>query len=290
LCVVPTHFFGIPADIDKLRTKLRGSGIMIVEDAAQAMGGIHNGKFLGTQGDAGFFSLSRGKAITSIEGGIIVTDDPRLASVLRAQIASLSSYGPFQQLKLLFSACALWLFLRPRLFWFPKLLPFVNFGETVFDPDFPLRRMSGLQAGLLRKWRKKLKLFSDMRMKVSELWSALPTTALDGHRRGPYAMEKGSLIRYPVFFKNQTIRDTLLSLSNKYGWGITRVYREPVTTIKALQIAENEKKAPGAQACAETLLTLPNHGFVTTNDVSRIEQCISHLQNNKKNNFPGIPK
>ncbi|HZW36455.1 MAG TPA: DegT/DnrJ/EryC1/StrS family aminotransferase, partial [Candidatus Deferrimicrobiaceae bacterium] len=39
LCVVPTHLFGIPSDIDRVRRTCEGKGIFIVEDAAQAMGG-----------------------------------------------------------------------------------------------------------------------------------------------------------------------------------------------------------------------------------------------------------
>ena len=69
LCVVPTHLYGMPADIEKLHWALQGREIFIVEDAAQAMGAEWQGKKLGTLGDVGFFSLGRGKALSTVEGG-----------------------------------------------------------------------------------------------------------------------------------------------------------------------------------------------------------------------------
>ncbi|MBE0669596.1 MAG: aminotransferase class I/II-fold pyridoxal phosphate-dependent enzyme, partial [Anaerolineales bacterium] len=64
LCIVPTHLFGIPADLQKVRELCGNRKIFIVEDAAQAMGAEFKGKKLGTFGDAGIFSLGRGKNIT----------------------------------------------------------------------------------------------------------------------------------------------------------------------------------------------------------------------------------
>ena len=80
LAVVPTHLFGIPADVPRLRKLVKGSGIAIVEDAAQAMGEeIGDGK-AGTLGDVSFFSLARGKAFSVVEGGVILTDRNDLGS------------------------------------------------------------------------------------------------------------------------------------------------------------------------------------------------------------------
>ena len=275
LCILPTHFFGLPAISDNLLKDLVGAGIMIVEDAAQAMGGAIDGKFLGTLGDAGFFSLSRGKALTAVEGGIIITNNPRLASVLTARVAALDSYGIVRQLELLLSACVLWLFLRPSLFWFPKLLSFVKLGETVFDPDFTIHRMSGVQAGMARAWRDKLKTFSDARKKTSRAWTASLADAPHIKPINPTALEAASLIRYPVFIENREVRDKILFLSNNYGWGITRMYPKPVDAIGPLHFTEEEKENPGAHACAENLLTLPNHGFVNNKDVSRIMKYLT---------------
>src|SRR5262245_1396512 len=74
LAVVPTHRFGAPSDVPRSRRLFRDPGVTIVEDAAQAMGESWKGRKLGTFGDVGFFSLGRGKAFSTVEGGVILTD------------------------------------------------------------------------------------------------------------------------------------------------------------------------------------------------------------------------
>jgi perosamine synthetase len=79
LAIIPAHLFGIPSDINRLRSLLGDTKTMIIEDAAQAMGGKWKGKKLGTLGDVGFFSLGRGKALSTVEGGIILTNREDIA-------------------------------------------------------------------------------------------------------------------------------------------------------------------------------------------------------------------
>ncbi|HEX7766321.1 MAG TPA: DegT/DnrJ/EryC1/StrS family aminotransferase, partial [Nitrospira sp.] len=69
LCVVSTHLFGRPADTERVKQLCGGKGILVVEDAAQAMGGQTGDRLLGTIGDVGFYSLGRGKNMTCGTGG-----------------------------------------------------------------------------------------------------------------------------------------------------------------------------------------------------------------------------
>jgi dTDP-4-amino-4,6-dideoxygalactose transaminase len=68
LCIIPTHLFGIPSDVGRIRDICEAKGIYILEDAAQALGVTVGGRKAGTLGDVGFFSLGRGKNITSGSG------------------------------------------------------------------------------------------------------------------------------------------------------------------------------------------------------------------------------
>ena len=69
--------------MEGLRTVLRDPGVAIVEDAAQAMGEASEGGKLGALGDVGFFSLGRGKALSCMEGGVILTNRDDIAEGLR---------------------------------------------------------------------------------------------------------------------------------------------------------------------------------------------------------------
>jgi 8-amino-3,8-dideoxy-alpha-D-manno-octulosonate transaminase len=73
--VLPVHMCGAMARIDELRDLCDRKGLILVEDACQAIGGSLNGQALGTFGRAGCFSFDYVKTITCGEGGAVVTND-----------------------------------------------------------------------------------------------------------------------------------------------------------------------------------------------------------------------
>jgi perosamine synthetase len=81
--VVPVHVSGRAADMGAILDIARRHGIQVVEDAAESFVSKHQGKFLGTLGIAGCFSLSPNKTIATGQGGLITTDDDRLHVRLR---------------------------------------------------------------------------------------------------------------------------------------------------------------------------------------------------------------
>lgn len=77
--IVPVHFGGYMADMDRLKEIAQAHGLLIVEDACHAWGSQWKGKGAGTLGACGVFSFQASKNISSGEGGIIVTDDEGVA-------------------------------------------------------------------------------------------------------------------------------------------------------------------------------------------------------------------
>jgi len=90
--VIPVHLFGLCADIDAIRKVLRPD-IRIIEDAACAAGAAWQGRSAGSLGDLGVFSFHPRKSITTGEGGMVTTNDDKLAErvkMLRNHGASVS--------------------------------------------------------------------------------------------------------------------------------------------------------------------------------------------------------
>ena len=81
--VIVTHLFGNCAEMPPIVELCRRRGLLLIEDAAQAVLGGHSGRPSGTMGDIGCFSLQQGKHMTSGEGGLVVTKDPQLAQRIR---------------------------------------------------------------------------------------------------------------------------------------------------------------------------------------------------------------
>jgi dTDP-4-amino-4,6-dideoxygalactose transaminase len=83
--IIPVHLGGLLADMDEIRALARKYDLIVVEDAVQAQGGRYHGETAGSMGAAGVFSLNVEKSIpTCGEGGLIVTDDERVAKRCRS--------------------------------------------------------------------------------------------------------------------------------------------------------------------------------------------------------------
>ena len=82
LAVVVTHLAGRVADVDAAKRIAGAVGAAIIEDAAQAMGALDDGRSVGLKGDVGFFSMALGKGLTTAEGGVLFSRDPVLHQAL----------------------------------------------------------------------------------------------------------------------------------------------------------------------------------------------------------------
>ena len=78
VAVAPTHQWGGVCDMDPIVAVARGHGLKVIEDCAQSPGGRYRGRYVGTIGDVGCFSISAYKIIGGGEGGLLVTDDEGL--------------------------------------------------------------------------------------------------------------------------------------------------------------------------------------------------------------------
>ena len=92
--VIIQHTFGIPGEIPR-------ENLVLIEDCAHSLGAEINGQKIGTFGKAAFFSFSRDKIISSVYGGVVVTNDDDLAERIKNYQDNLkypSYFWIFQQL------------------------------------------------------------------------------------------------------------------------------------------------------------------------------------------------
>ena len=288
LCVLATHLFGCPAAISDIKT-IVGPQIPIVEDAAQAMGEEKDGKKLGTLADVGFYSLGRGKALSTMEGGVIVTDNDAFADKVKALVNSLPEYSKFEGIKLFVNALLTTILQRPSLFWLPKALPFLKLGETIYEPDFSMRKMSCFQMKLAENWETRLERHRKARLKNISFWQKnLPSflTALcktDVH----------ALIRFPVLADTENMRDEILHPERKMTHtfspshvpnfvplrlGIMPMYPTPVNNIPEISFEFDDVEYPNAQDVCDRLLTVPVHEFISEQDRIKTMNSICSLR------------
>ncbi len=82
--IMPVHLMGKPAEMDKICAIAQKHNLKIIEDAAEAHGAEYRGQKIGSIGDMACFSLYAAHIVTTIEGGIIITDSEKTAEALRS--------------------------------------------------------------------------------------------------------------------------------------------------------------------------------------------------------------
>jgi len=78
--LVLQHTFGIPVDLDTALNLAHRHGLTLIEDCVHALGATYDGRPVGSFGHAAFFSSEETKTISTTMGGMVVTDDPKLAA------------------------------------------------------------------------------------------------------------------------------------------------------------------------------------------------------------------
>ncbi|HLW35877.1 MAG TPA: DegT/DnrJ/EryC1/StrS family aminotransferase [Chthoniobacterales bacterium] len=81
--IIPVHLFGHPVDMDRLCQIARKHHLAVIEDCAESHGATFRDRKTGSFGEMGCFSFYANKIITTGEGGMITTNNPKLAEKLK---------------------------------------------------------------------------------------------------------------------------------------------------------------------------------------------------------------
>lgn len=160
--------------------------------------------------------------------------------------------------------------MRPVFFWLPKSLPFLKLGETIFEQEFPIKKISSFQAGLAINWQNKLNKLTKLRRKHTNHWANTFNSKLKIQN------SKGqSLLRFPIKIENKQTLNSILSKSDKQGLGIMRTYPNTINNIKELKNNFKNKTYPKATMTSKQMLTLPVHHLVSVSDSLQIKKIIN---------------
>jgi dTDP-4-amino-4,6-dideoxygalactose transaminase len=91
--IIVTHLFGNPCEMTAIMALAEKHKLPVIEDAAQSFLAAHHGKYVGSLGTVGCFSLQQGKHITTGEGGLCTTNDPAIARRIFLFINKAWGYG-----------------------------------------------------------------------------------------------------------------------------------------------------------------------------------------------------
>jgi perosamine synthetase len=280
LAVVATNLYGFPNDLSTITKQARDRSIYVVDDAAQCLGGSIGGRPSGAWGDIGLYSFDKGKNVTSIDGGVLVTNSEPVAEALTREMKGLPKSAAAESAahvaKLLIYAA----FLHPSRYWLPNSLPFLGLGTTPYRTDYPLAQYDTWMAPLGHRLFIRLDAVAASRRANAERYQKLLPWGSKLHAIVPRQGAVPAYLRYPVLI-HPDYRNAVLAALRANGIGATASYPTAISDVPELSsaISSEDRDTRGGRDVAVRILTLPTHGYVTEQDQIRIAEVVASVLN-----------
>jgi len=275
LAVMPIHMFGLPCKIDPIIALAKNHGFFVVEDAASSLGTTIDGKQTGTIAPFGFYSLNRGKNISTMAGGIIVWKDKQLSQKIENLVADLQTLPPHAQAIMTLKMIGLSLAVRPL--FYSLLSPIISkFKYTTLHTHFDSFQLTTMQAGLGKKLWKHA---DDLTKRRQENGGSLITIFRnkDGFTI-PTIPETATVAfnQFPVIVHDLNRRKTLVDRLLAQGIETTFLYEKPLHHIFP-ELNPGDDAFPNATYLAEHLLLIPPHVQISPTIIKKIQNVVETI-------------
>jgi perosamine synthetase len=243
--IVVVHLYGHPVDMDPILEMAERHNLWVIEDAAEAHGARYRGRVVGSMGSLSTFSFYGNKIITSGEGGMVVTDDERLARLVR----QLHGQGQDPQ----------------RRYWFPMVG--FNYRMTNIEAAIGLAQLERIDWHLARRreiagwYREELAEVEGIELSPQAPWAEsafwIACAVLDTARFGS--------------------RDDVMATLDEAGVE-TRPFFYPLHTLPMYRQAAEGGEFPVAEDLARRGINLPSSAMLTRQDVAYVCERLRELE------------
>jgi dTDP-4-amino-4,6-dideoxygalactose transaminase len=235
--IIPVHLYGQPCEMDRIVEIAQKYHLAIIEDACQAHGATYKGRSVGSFGTA-CYSLYATKNMTTIEGGMLVTNDAQIAD--RARL--IRNHGS------------------------PKNYQHVMLGYNM--------RMTDLSASVGLVQLEKLKAWNSIRQANAEYLSE-HLSRIEGVVTPKIRLDAGHVFhQYTIRIPD---RDNAAQKLREKGIGVGIHYPTPIHKQPLYQDLGYHDVLPLAEKACEEVLSLPVHPSLTRDDLDCIVQAVASL-------------
>jgi dTDP-4-amino-4,6-dideoxygalactose transaminase len=269
LAILCVNMFGIPVEIDRMDVP---ENTHVIEDAASSFGTRKGHRLTGVFGDTGFISLNRGKNLSTVTGGIIVTDNNEIAELIREETQKLPHHCFPSRAKIFLKAIALSYAVRP---WCYTLLKksISRFKYTTIHEDFESFQHTAFQGALGCSLLKRAEdIFRGREEKGRLLHDAF--SHIKGIRRPEIpAGWRVAFNQFPIIVENAEKRMNVIDEINRTGLESTMLYDKPIHKI----YGSGKESHPHAEYIAERLVLIPVHHYVKTETLYRAVEAVKKV-------------
>lgn len=241
--IIVVHLYGHPVEMDPVLKIASRHDLFIIEDAAEAHGAMYKNKIVGSLGDCASFSFYGNKIITTGEGGMVVTNNKKMAEKIR----TLKGQGVDST----------------RRYWHPVIG--YNYRMTNIEAAIGLAQLEKIEWHLKR--RREIADLYHKHLKNLQNYIQLPIEKKWAHHA--YWM-------YSILLKDSVSlsRDEFMNRLQKEG-----IETRPVFYPMHILPPHKEKrgKYPVAEKIASRGINLPTHGSLTEGDIKYISKTVEDI-------------
>lgn len=265
--IIPVHFAGMPCDMDVIEEIAKKHNLMIIEDAAHAMGASYKGSRTGSdkgRGHVAVFSFHPTKNITTAEGGIVCTEDEEIAEYLSVFRQNGMSKGAWNR--------------------------YSSSGNTHYDVPVPglKYQMSDIQAAIGLSQLKQLDSFNRRRREICEAYEKelSDCPGISFQQSAGYEHVHSRHI-FPILVDTDTLkidRDTFMQQMKERNIG-TAIHYNAIHLFSGYAKALGKKRGdfPEAEYVSDRILSIPLFPAMTDDDVAYCIDAIKEIcQHNVK--------
>lgn len=257
--IFAVNLLGNPNDFDKLIKICEKHDLILIEDNCESMGAKYKNKYTGTFGVIGTFSTFYSHHMTTMEGGMVLTDDKELNDILK----SIRSHGWTRDLS-------------HNSKYYEKKEDFYELFNFIF-PGYNVRPIE-LEAAIGREQLKKLDIFLENRKNngkyFNKLFSQLKTLKIQKNQ------DESSFFGFPLIFKDESEREKIIELFKSENIECRPIVAGNFTKNKVINYFNYEihgelKNADIIHNCG---LFIGNHHIDSKEEIKKIFELIKNSQ------------
>ncbi len=283
VAIVAVNLFGISERWAQLREVAEQKKLVLIEDSAQYFPASDKPQHIRQdwQGDLVVLSFGRGKPVSLLGGGAVISNRVKLFEQLPGP--DISPAGFNQRMMYSLKARLYNAMISPYLYWLPQSLPFLHLGETRYHTLQAIEAMDQKRMDLLPAniscyqddanasiRREKISLMLDSLTDSPDRSMNLPRLCnIEANRR---------LLRYPLLLET-VLRDVVYQRLKQAGLGVSIMYPASLPKISGVNhLLDDKQSFPNAEDFASRVLTLPTHKGVSDKDIDKMKTILGGLE------------
>lgn len=277
--VIVQHTFGIPAQIDEIKSICDEHNLILIEDCAHAMGVMYKDKLVGTIGDGAIFSFNQDKVVSGVSGGMLIINNKKIADKFKEKNFVLKKQSIIEILKILLYPL-LWFIIIPlyEKFSIGKGITYIAWKLGIISnaiskeeeegkvPKKITQSISNPQAELVLQSVKRIEKDNKRRIDIAVKYRHELSQIVVHPEQTNNTMP--IYLRYPIQVHNP---EKLIESARSWGIILGKWYDKPV--FPWIPISEKYYQlgsCPVAEATGKAVVNLPTFPKLTDSDVSKI--------------------